>query len=232
MYLAERGGRHGGLSPPPHAPVVQDRALAAVPAGGLRVTLAAKGPVIDWVADHRKHHTFADEDGDPHSPACRAMGRAWRGDAAGPLARARGLAVRDPGDKPLEAPFLRRTWVSDPKSGVINRRFPSDRPGEPGVPFRGRALRSAAVALDGGPPRASVGSGLVRVFIGHHVTWSINSICHFFGRAPVRERMTIRRTSSGSRCRALGEAWHHNHHAFPNRPSTGCVGTSWTRRGG
>jgi stearoyl-CoA desaturase (delta-9 desaturase) len=56
--------------------------------------------------------------------------------------------------------------------------------------------------------------GLVRVFLLHHVTWSINSVCHFFGR----RRFETEDKSTNVWWLALpsmGEAWHHNHHAFP-----------------
>jgi stearoyl-CoA desaturase (delta-9 desaturase) len=55
---------------------------------------------------------------------------------------------------------------------------------------------------------------LVRIFFVHHVTWSVNSVCHYFG---------TRRFSTDDRSTnvfwlalpSLGESWHHNHHAFP-----------------
>src|SRR5437763_102836 len=56
--------------------------------------------------------------------------------------------------------------------------------------------------------------GLVRIFLLHHVTWSINSVCHFFGT----RRFDVEDHSTNVFWLAplsLGESWHHNHHAFP-----------------
>ena len=66
----------------------------------------------------------------------------------------------------------------------------------------------------GGALRGYVWGGLVRIFFVHHVTWSVNSICHFFGR----RRFDIEDHSTNVAWLAvfsLGESWHHNHHAFP-----------------
>ena len=170
---------------------------------------AVEGPVLDWVADHRKHHTFTDEEGDPHSPHV-GQARRLRRRRARPLARARRLAVRDqrPG---REAPLLPRP-----------RRRPGDAPDQPRLPAdRARdASRSRSSPAWPGAGRSAAASrrslwaGLVRIFLVHHVTWSINSICHFFG---------ARRFETGDHSTnvfwlalpSLGEAWHHNHHAFP-----------------
>ncbi|MHB1808955.1 MAG: hypothetical protein ACYCU0_06630, partial [Solirubrobacteraceae bacterium] len=61
---------------------------------------------------------------------------------------------------------------------------------------------------------AMLWGGLVRIFLVHHVTWSINSICHFFGsrRFATEDRST---NVFWLALPSLGEAWHHNHHAFP-----------------
>jgi stearoyl-CoA desaturase (delta-9 desaturase) len=66
----------------------------------------------------------------------------------------------------------------------------------------------------GGALRGLVWGGLVRVFLVHHVTWSVNSICHFFGRRrfAVDDRST---NVAWLSLLSLGESWHHNHHAFP-----------------
>ena len=64
--------------------------------------------------------------------------------------------------------------------------------------------------------------GLARVFLVHHVTWSVNSVCHLWGRRPFK-------TGDHSRNNflfgvlAMGEGWHNNHHAFPTSAKHGCA---------
>jgi stearoyl-CoA desaturase (delta-9 desaturase) len=60
-----------------------------------------------------------------------------------------------------------------------------------------------------------VWGGLIRVFFNHHVTWSVNSVCHTFGRSPFA---TPDRSKNEWLVGLLGfgEGWHNNHHAFPS----------------
>ncbi|MHB1809110.1 MAG: acyl-CoA desaturase [Solirubrobacteraceae bacterium] len=172
-------------------------------------SLAVQGAVIDWVADHRKHHTFADEDGDPHSPHA--------GQGAGLSGMARGLwhahvgwlfSTHGQASSKRFAPDL----VKDPKMRAINKRFPLIALASLLLPF------ALGLALSGGSLLAGLTAmlwgGLVRIFLVHHVTWSINSICHFFGsrRFATEDRST---NVFWLALPSLGEAWHHNHHAFP-----------------
>jgi stearoyl-CoA desaturase (delta-9 desaturase) len=164
-----------------------------------------QGSVIDWVADHRKHHAHTDEDGDPHSPHV-GHGSGLRGlwhAHTGWLLETQGQAdwKRYAGDL-YEDPGMRR----------IGRRFPL---------FVLVSLLIPAVAgflLDGftvgAAIRGLVWGGLVRIFLVHHVTWSVNSICHFFGhrRFAVDDHST---NVAWLSLLSLGESWHHNHHAFP-----------------
>jgi stearoyl-CoA desaturase (delta-9 desaturase) len=169
---------------------------------------AVEGPVISWVADHRKHHAFSDEPGDPHSPHVGPDGSvrgALRGLAHAHLGwlydhSARGLKTRYAPDL-LKDPLIRfvdRTFVVWVLAGLA-------------VPFGlgwaiGGSLHAALTGLLWG--------GLVRMFVVHHVTYSINSLCHFFGRRAYD-------TDDESRNLAwlapfsFGESWHNNHHAFP-----------------
>jgi stearoyl-CoA desaturase (Delta-9 desaturase) len=172
-------------------------------------SLAVQGPVIDWVADHRKHHTFTDEEGDPHSP------HAGRGAGLGGMAR--GLwhahvgwlfSTHGQASSRRFAPDL----LADRGMRRINRAFPWIALASLGVPFL------LGLALSGGSLTAALAAalwgGLVRIFLVHHVTWSINSICHFFGS----RRFATDDCSTNVFWLALpslGEAWHHNHHAFP-----------------
>jgi stearoyl-CoA desaturase (Delta-9 desaturase) len=172
-------------------------------------SMALQGPVIDWVADHRKHHTFTDEEGDPHSPHA-GQGAGLRGMAAGLWHAHVGWLFSTHGQASSRrfAPDL----LEDPTMRRINRAFPWIALGTLALPFLlGLALSggSLLVALS-----ALLWGGLVRIFLVHHVTWSINSICHFFGtrRFATEDRST---NVFWLALPSLGEAWHHNHHAFP-----------------
>jgi stearoyl-CoA desaturase (delta-9 desaturase) len=168
---------------------------------------AAEGPVIDWVATHRKHHTFSDLDGDPHSP--HGHGSGWMG-------ALRGLAHAHIG------------WVFSDMEVADEQRYAKDLLADPLIRFvdrtfvlwviAGLALAfGLGVALTGnitGGLTALLWGGAARIFLMHHATFSINSLCHFFGRKDY---------DTGDESRNLawlalptwGEAWHNNHHAFP-----------------
>jgi stearoyl-CoA desaturase (Delta-9 desaturase) len=168
-------------------------------------SLAVQGSVIDWVADHRKHHAHTDREGDPHSPHV-GHGSGLRGlwhAHTGWLLETQGQAnwKRYAGDL-YEDPGMRR----------IGRRFPL-------LALVSLVLPAAAgFLLDGftagAAIRGLIWGGLVRVFLVHHVTWSVNSICHFFGhrRFAIEDRST---NVAWLSLLSLGESWHHNHHAFP-----------------
>lgn len=180
-------------------------------------SMSVQGPVMHWVADHRKHHAHTDVDGDPHSPhlagrgvigALRGLWHAhvgWLFSLAGradPERYARDL-VEDRGMRFIDRTFL--LWLG---LGI-------------GIPFAigfafGGTLHAALTA--------ALWGGLVRIFFLHHVTFSINSICHFFGR---------RRFQTADESRnvfwlaplSFGESWHNNHHAFPR---SAFHGLRWT----
>jgi stearoyl-CoA desaturase (Delta-9 desaturase) len=169
---------------------------------------AIEGPVISWVADHRKHHAYSDETGDPHSPHV---------DHGGGIAGAlRGLfhahmgwlfIHSERGNKERYTPDL----LKDPVVCFVDRTFLL-------WAVLGLAIPMALGWLIGGTLFAAatglLWGGFVRVFVIHHVTYSVNSLCHVFGRRDFR-------TGDESRNLALialptlGEAWHNNHHAFP-----------------
>ncbi len=168
-------------------------------------SLAVEGSVLDWVADHRKHHAHADKEGDPHSPHV-GHGSGLRGlwhAHTGWLLETQGQA-----DWKKYATEL----YEDPKMRRIGRRFPVlvlvslAIPTVAGYVLSGFTLRGALLGY--------IWGGLVRIFLVHHITWSVNSICHFFGR----RRFDIEDQSTNVAWLAvfsLGESWHHNHHAFP-----------------
>jgi stearoyl-CoA desaturase (delta-9 desaturase) len=171
-------------------------------------SIAIEGPVISWVADHRKHHAFSDVEGDPHSP--------HHGHGGGLLGSLRGLyhahvgwlfVHTQRGSKKRFAPDL----LNDPVISYVDRTFLLWAVVGLLVPFAlGYAIGGTLVAgLTG-----LLWGGMVRVLVLHHFTYSINSLCHVFGRRPYR-------TSDESRNLSLlaiptfGESWHNNHHAFP-----------------
>jgi stearoyl-CoA desaturase (Delta-9 desaturase) len=175
---------------------------------------AIEGPVISWVADHRKHHAFADLPGDPHSPHVDHGG--------GVRGALRGLAHAHVG------------WLFIHTHRGARRRYTPDLLADPVVRFVDRtflvwAIGGLAVAFGlGYAIGGTLGTALtgllwgggVRMLFVHHVTYSINSLCHFFGR---------RRFETGDESRnlawlapfTLGESWHNNHHAFPTSAAHG-----------
>jgi stearoyl-CoA desaturase (delta-9 desaturase) len=188
-----------------HRALESSRALRAILA--ILGSMAVEGSVITWVADHRKHHAFTDQDGDPHSPhlsgpgflgAVKGLWHAhvgWLFETVGQAERERFAPdlMRDRTIRVIDKLFL--LWVA---LGLA-------------VPFAlgwliGGSLGVALTTL--------LWAGLVRVLLLHHVTWSINSVCHFFGR----RRFDVEDESRNVFWLApfsMGEAWHHNHHAFP-----------------
>ncbi len=172
-------------------------------------SMSLQGPVIDWVADHRKHHTFTDEEGDPHSPHA-GHGAGFRGMLAGLWHAHVGWLFETHGQ--ASSKRFARDLVEDPTMRRINKAFPWIALASLLLPFLlGLALGAGAL---GAGLTALVWAGLVRIFLVHHITWSINSICHFFGRRRFHtddESTNVYWLALPS----LGEAWHHNHHAFP-----------------
>jgi stearoyl-CoA desaturase (delta-9 desaturase) len=178
---------------------------------------AIEGPVISWVADHRKHHTFSDQEGDPHSPHVGHEG-GWKGALKGLLHAHVG-------------------WLFIHTHRGARKRYARDLLGDPIVSFVDRTFIFWAVgglvmafalgwAIGGSFHAALTGllwGGAVRMLVVHHVTYSINSLCHFFGR---------RRFDTGDESRnlfwlslpTLGESWHNNHHAFPTSAMHGLRG--------
>jgi stearoyl-CoA desaturase (Delta-9 desaturase) len=181
---------------------------------GILGSAAIEGPVIAWVADHRKHHAFSDEEGDPHSPHV-GHGGGWRGVLKGLLhAHVGWLFIHtDRGRKERYAPDL----LADPVIRYVDRTFLVWALGGLAVPFfLGLAIGGSLYAgLTG-----LLWGGLVRAFVLHHVTYSINSLCHFFGRRSF-ETGDESRNLAWLAPLSFGEAWHNNHHAFPTSASHG-----------
>ena len=170
-------------------------------------SLAIEGAVIGWVADHRRHHAFADKEGDPHSPhltegeGLRAILRGLWHAHVGWFFSEEKTEVRRWAPDLLKDSALRRVNRAFPVLAIISFLVP---------PMIGFAItRSWFGALT-----AFVWGSLVRVFVLHHVTWSVNSICHFFGKRPfdTTDESTNNWVLSVI---SFGESWHNNHHAFP-----------------
>ena len=179
---------------------------------GLRVALAVtgsmamQGPVIGWVADHRRHHAFADRDGDPHSP--------WRFGTT-PAALAKGfwyahmgwLFGREKTNAQRFAPDL----LADTDIARIDRWFPALTVATLLTP----ALLGGLITLSWwGALTAFFWASLVRVALLHHVTWSVNSLCHMIGDRPfaARDKST---NFWPLAIASMGESWHNSHHADP-----------------
>ncbi|QIZ38702.1 fatty acid desaturase [Saccharopolyspora sp. ASAGF58] len=180
-------------------------------------SMAGQGGMVSWVALHRRHHECSDREGDPHSP--NLAGRGLKG-------RLRGL---------MHSHFL---WMR-------RHEYPNVVHYAPDL-LKNRSLVRVArfyyywivlglviPAVVGGIVYQSwtgavsclLWGGLVRIFVLEHIVWAINSFLHMFGTRPYRSR----EESGNGAIFALitfGEAWHNNHHAFPESPS---FGLDWYR---
>ncbi|MBW3661781.1 MAG: acyl-CoA desaturase [Actinobacteria bacterium] len=178
-------------------------------------SLAVQGPIIEWVATHRRHHAYSDAYGDPHSPHL------------------------------VEEPGLRGTlrglwhahmgWMFRPNT-TLGERWAPDLEDEPTMVGMDRLwprltlVTFVAPALIGGLVTwslwgaftAFLWGSVVRVFVLQHVTWSINSICHFFGERPFESR-DLSTNNWVLSLLSFGESWHNNHHAFPTSARHGLL---------
>jgi stearoyl-CoA desaturase (delta-9 desaturase) len=169
---------------------------------------AAEGPVIDWCATHRKHHQFSDIPGDPHSP--------HTGEDHGFKGAFKGLVHAHIG------------WVFSDMDVADERRYAKDLLADPLLVFVDRTFLlwvvlglalpfGLGVLLSGtitGGLTALLWGGAARIFLMHHATFSINSLCHFFGRQPY-DTKDESRNLAWLAVPTWGEAWHNTHHAFP-----------------
>src|SRR5450755_3101467 len=169
-------------------------------------SLAIEGPVITWVADHRRHHKFSDKEGDPHSPW--RYGEDWKALSKGLLYAHIGWLF-DPNMTSQEkfSPDL----LADKRVKGVDGWFP----GLVAVTLLLPALIGGLWGLSWqGALTAFFWGSLVRVALLHHVTWAINSICHTFGN----EEFEVRDKSKNVSWMAIasfGESWHNLHHADP-----------------
>ncbi len=178
----------------------------------LRITLAVAGSLAvqgsptQWVANHRRHHAFSDREGDPHSP--------WRyGTGVGALLKGLGYA---------HVGWMLRRELSN------RSRFAPDLVADRDMQLVGRLFGPLVVLSLGGP--ALVGglvtgtwagaltaffwAGIVRMALLHHVTWSVNSVCHVFGERPFASKDKATNFWPLA-ILSFGESWHNSHHADP-----------------
>lgn len=169
-------------------------------------SMALEGPVLKWVAQHRLHHQHSDHDEDPHSPHLHGGG--FLGMLRGLWhAHAGWLFDADPAGLERYVGDL----LKDRMVRVVSRLF-----------VLWAALGLLIPALLGGLITMSwtgvllglLWGGLVRIFLVHHVTWSINSVCHLWGYQAFRSDDESRNNVVFGML-AMGEGWHNNHHAFP-----------------
>jgi stearoyl-CoA desaturase (Delta-9 desaturase) len=171
-------------------------------------SMSVQGAIIHWVADHRKHHTFTDEEGDPHSPHTHG-GEGWRGVLAGLWHSHMGwLFEKEHTSASRFAPDLKK----DPLIRRIDQLFPVWVLLGLAIPFIAGFLVSGFSVTAG--LTAFLWAGLVRVFLLHHATWSVNSICHMYGKRPFQTEDESRNNWAVALV-SMGEGWHHTHHAFP-----------------
>jgi stearoyl-CoA desaturase (delta-9 desaturase) len=170
-------------------------------------SMAMQGPLTQWVTDHRKHHALSDKPGDPHSPHA--------GRESGVLSAALGLVHAHVGwlfrTKGMErGPDYAKDLYDDRLARWIDRLYLLWVVLTLGIPFAtGYAFGGVDQGLE-----TMVWAGLVRIFAFQHVTFSINSICHMFGRQAYRARDESRNVWYLAPF-SFGESWHNNHHAFP-----------------
>lgn len=164
-------------------------------------SMAFQGPVVNWASTHTKHHAHSDQEGDPHSPTISGFLYAhfeWLLEMG---SDDMGEIKAKWGQRYLKDPMIK--WFSDTFLfwGLGSLVLPA----------------IIAFAIEGTGHAAFMGfiwGGLVRIFLSSHITWSVNSVCHYIGG-----RMFT--TTDKSRNNfivgilALGEGWHNNHHAFP-----------------
>ncbi|MDY3551967.1 acyl-CoA desaturase [Gemmata sp. JC717] len=169
-------------------------------------SMALQGPLLAWVGLHRIHHQHSDHDGDPHSP--HAPGRRgfwgrfrafWHAHIGWALPAETTDLERYAPDL-LKSPLIRTVSALFPVWAALGVLIPA------GI---GYALGGWHGALTG-----FLWGGLARLFLGHHATWSVNSVCHLWGTRPYHSGDESRNNPVVG-VLTMGEGWHNNHHAFP-----------------
>jgi stearoyl-CoA desaturase (delta-9 desaturase) len=176
--------------------------------------VAVEGSLMSWVSNHRRHHQYSDHVGDPHSPVSVADGEPEADDAT-PRTNLRGLLHAHVGwlfkSEPIDEQRYAADLLEDRDLRVVSRLFPLWALCGLAIPFFAGWVFTGTVT---GAVTALVWGGLVRIFLVHHVTWSVNSVCHAFGRRPFHTRDRSKNFAPLALL-SFGESWHNSHHAFP-----------------
>ena len=187
---------------------------------GVLGAMAAQGNLVYWVALHRMHHAASDQPGDPHSP----QPQAWPGAPARGRAFWQGHMGWVPSHDVPKPHRYARELLADPLARRLARHYPA-------CVALGVALPAAAGAAlllhsHGWLAGAAFGAywgGVVRIALGHHVIWAINSWCHCGGRRPHASADHSGNVAALALV-SWGESWHNNHHA---RPTAARFGRGW-----
>ncbi|MFB9237230.1 acyl-CoA desaturase [Plantactinospora siamensis] len=188
----------------------------------LRVTLAVagslavQGSIVQWVADHRRHHMFSDVEGDPHSPW--RFGNSFWGLTKGLFhAHVGWLFRRELSNRERFAPDL----LADKDIRRVDKMFPL----LVLISTLGPALMGGLLTWSWqGALTAFFWAGLVRIALLHHVTWAINSVCHVYGERPFEVRQGDRAANFWPLAiLSFGESWHNLHHADPTSARHGVL---------
>jgi stearoyl-CoA desaturase (delta-9 desaturase) len=172
-------------------------------------SLAFEGSVNSWVANHRRHHAFTDQQGDPHSPYLAGSSPSQR-IRGGIHAHVGWLFEPQPTDEVRWAADLTR----DRDLVIISRLFPVLCVVSVGLPALAGWLFTGTAS---GALEAFLWAGLVRIFVLHHSTFAVNSVCHIWGQRPDRTRTTDRSTNFAPLAiLSMGESWHNTHHSNPS----------------
>ena len=167
-------------------------------------SMTLQGPALNWAATHIQHHANSDMEGDPHSPVKDFLHGhvGWILDDFQPIIpKYAGPLLKDPLIVFMSKTFF--LWV------FLGFLIPTLVCGFLGMFHEGGLHGFTQGCLEG-----FLWGGLVRVFLNHHVTWSINSICHTYGGRDF-ETTDASRNNFIFGILAMGEGWHNNHHAFP-----------------
>lgn len=176
---------------------------------GILGCMTMQGPIIQWVTDHRKHHALSDKPGDPHSPHV-GHGDGFRGRLRGFAHAHVGWMFSNLGME--QGRVYGKDLYEDRVIVWIDRLYLLWVALSLGIPFAiGYAIGGGSVLLG---LEAMIWGGLFRIFLYQHATFSVNSICHMFGRQDYVSRDEARNNWIVALL-VFGEGWHNNHHAFP-----------------
>jgi stearoyl-CoA desaturase (Delta-9 desaturase) len=166
---------------------------------GMLGSMAGQGPVLFWAIVHRQHHHFSDTPLDPHTPHAGGLRGFWRAHIGWMFAVS-----------PLDFSAYGADLVRDAVTVQVHRLYLVCHALGLGVP----ALIGGLYAGLPGAVEGLLWGGFVRIFVNHHVTWSINSLCHLWGSSPNATKDQSRNLWPLA-LPSLGGAWHNNHHACP-----------------